>query len=139
MAYNSKYTGQEVEQLLDKASSSDASNFAVCDSSGSAMIKKVTIEGFQLLSGVQVRIKFLNSATTSPMILNVNDTGSFACYYKGKSMHMGWCPFIADKIYTFTYDGETSWILEGDWDGVSSDYVDTAISNAITNTLNTPV
>lgn len=133
MAYNSKYTGQEVENLLDKASSSDASNFAVCDSSGSAMIKKVTIEGFQLLSGVQVRIKFLNSATTSPMILNVNDTGSFACYYKGKSMHMGWCPFIADKIYTFTYDGE-SWILEGDWDSVNKQ--DTLVSGTTIKTIN---
>ena len=139
MAYDSKYTGEEVEQLLDKTSSSDASNFAVCDTSGSTFIKKVTIEGFQLLPGVQVRIKFLNSATTSPMILDVNDTGSFGCYYKGKAMHMGWYPFIADKIYTFTYDGDSRWILEGDWDGVSSDYVDNAISNAITNTLNTPV
>lgn len=91
MAYNSKYTGEEVEQLLDKVSSSDTSNFAVCDSSGNSMIKEVTIEGFQLLPGVQVRIKFLNSATTSPMILNVSDTGSSACYYKGKAMHMGWC------------------------------------------------
>lgn len=133
MAYNSKYTGAEVEQLLDKASSSDASNFVVCDSSGSAMIKKVTIEGFQLLPGVQVRIKFLNSATTSPMILNVNDTGSFACYYKGKSMHMGWCPFIADKIYTFTYDGE-SWILEGDWDSVNKQ--DTLVSGTTIKTIN---
>lgn len=139
MAYNSKYTGEEVENLLDKTSSSDASNFAVCDSSGNSMIKEVTIEGFQLLPGVQVRIKFLNSATTSPMILDVNDTGAFSCYYKGNAMHMGWCPFIADKIYTFTYDGDNRWILEGDWDGVSSDYVDDAIKNAITNTLNTPV
>lgn len=139
MAYNSKYTGEEVEQLLDKVSSSDASNFAVCDTSGSTVIKKVTIEGFQLFPGVQVRIKFLNSATTSPMILNVSDTGSFSCYYKGKAMHMGWCPFIADKIYTFTYNGENQWYLEGDWDGVSSDYVDEAIKDAITNTLNSPV
>lgn len=139
MAYNSKYTGAEVESLLDKATSSDTSNFAVCESSGSEMIKKVTIEGFKLETGAQVRIKFLNSATTSPMILDVSGTGSFSCYYKGKAMHMGWCPFIADKIYTFTYNGENQWILEGDWDGVSSDYVDDAIASAITNTLNTPV
>lgn len=139
MAYNSKYTGEEVEQLLDKTSSSDASNFAVCESSGSEMIKKVTIEGFKLVTGAQVRIKFLNSFTTSPSVLDVNNTGAFSCFYKDQVMHMNWCPVVAGKIYTFTYGGNNNWILEGDWDGVSSDYVETAIINAITNVLKTPV
>lgn len=95
----------------------NVNNFVSCSTAAATAAKTVTIDGFRLLSGAQVRVKFTNANTASSPTLNVNSTGAKSIYYNGlysTSFTSTSFPFDADKIYTFTYDG-TYWRLEGDW------------------------
>ena len=95
----------------------NVNNFVSCSTAAATAAKTVTIDGFRLLSGAQVRVKFTNANTASSPTLNVSNTGAKPIYYNGlysTSFTSTSFPFDADKIYTFTYDG-TYWRLEGDW------------------------
>ena len=95
----------------------NVNNFVSCNTAAATAAKTVTIDGFRLLSGAQVRVKFTNANTASSPTLNVSNTGAKSIYYNGlysTSFTSTSFPFDADKIYTFTYDG-TYWRLEGDW------------------------
>lgn len=116
----------------------NAVSYAVCATGASTTAKTVSISRFSLATGSQVRVKFSNANTASAPTLNVGSTGAKRMSYNGNLITNANFSFVASKIYTFTYDG-TYWVLEGNWDGASTDYVDDAIANAITNTLNTPV
>lgn len=95
----------------------NVNNFVSCSTAAATAAKTVTIDGFRLLSGAQVRVKFTNANTASSPTLNVSNTGAKSIYYNGlysTSFTSTSFPFDADKIYTFTYNG-TYWVLEGDW------------------------
>ena len=95
----------------------NVNNFVSCSTAAATAAKTVTIDGFRLLSGSQVRVKFTNANTASSPTLNVSNTGAKSIYYNGlysTSFTSTSFPFDADKIYTFTYNG-TYWVLEGDW------------------------
>lgn len=95
----------------------NVNNFVSCSTAAATAAKTVTIDGFRLLSGAQVRVKFTNANTASSPTLNVSNTGAKPIYYNGlysTSFTSTSFPFDADKIYTFTYNG-TYWVLEGDW------------------------
>lgn len=95
----------------------NVNNFVSCSTAAATAAKTVTIDGFRLLSGAQVRVKFTNANTASSPTLNVSSTGAKPIYYNGlysTSFTSTSFPFDVDKIYTFTYDG-TYWRLEGDW------------------------
>ena len=116
----------------------NAVSYAVCATGASTTTKTVSITRFSLATGSQVRVKFNYPNTASAPTLNVGSSGAKRMSYNGNLITNANFSFVASKIYTFTYDG-TYWVLEGNWDGASTDYVDEAIANAITNTLNTPV
>jgi hypothetical protein len=95
----------------------NVNNFVSCSTAAATAAKTVTINGFSLISGAQVRVKFTNANTASSPTLNVSSTGAKPIYYNGlysTSFTSTSFPFDVDKIYTFTYDG-AYWRLEGDW------------------------
>lgn len=95
----------------------NVNNFAICSTAAATTVKTISIDGFRLISGSQVRVKFTYANTASEPTLNVGYTGAKRMSYKGKLITNTNFTFNVNKIYTFTYDG-TNWVLEGDWDEV---------------------
>ena len=86
-------------------------NYGVCSSSKSAVNKTVQIEGFSLVEGASIHVKFTNENTASNPKLNVNSTGA-------KPLQVGASTttsnpdssWRAGDILELVYDG-TNWII----------------------------
>ena len=103
----------------------NVNNFVSCSTAAATAAKTVTIDGFRLLSGAQVRVKFNNANTASAPTLNITSTGAKSMRYKNVVITGSNFTFDTTKIYTFTYTGNY-YDLEGDWDQGGSS-VDAAI------------
>ena len=95
--------------------------YAVCNTSGSAVAKTVSITNFKLVTGVRVFIKFTYAHdSTTKATLNVNSTGAKSIRYKGYGVFKGYNggsnsdkqypnTWEAGEIVEFIYDG-TEWV-----------------------------
>ena len=95
--------------------------YAVCNTSGSAVAKTVSITNFKLVTGVRVFIKFTYAHdSTTKATLNVNNTGAKSIRYKGYGVFKGYNggsnsdkqypnTWEAGEIVEFIYDG-TEWV-----------------------------
>ena len=63
-------------------------------------------DGFVLVPGVQVAIKFTTANTASSPTLNVNSTGAKTIKYRGSAITSSAYYWGADQVVTFVYDGE---------------------------------
>ena len=88
--------------------------YGVCGTAAATAAKTVTINGFELIEGAVVIIKFTYSNSASNPTLNVNGTGAKPMYHYGTTVlstgttTTGW---QAGSVQVFVYDG-TGWIRD---------------------------
>ncbi len=88
--------------------------YGVCTTAAGTAAKTVEIEGFELVTGAMVIVKFDNANSASNPTLNVSGTGAKPMYRYGTTAistgttTTGW---YADSIQMFVYDG-TGWIRD---------------------------
>ena len=75
--------------------------YAICSTAGDVTIKEVSIPNFQLMNNIRVAIKFQNNNTAINPLLNINNTGNKAIYYKNISIDAN--KLKANIIYDFIY------------------------------------
>lgn len=69
--------------------------------------KTITINGFKLMSGGCIRVKFPNNNTATQPTLNISETGAKPLYYNGKRVSAA-NTWKANEVVEFYYDG-TNW------------------------------
>jgi hypothetical protein len=85
--------------------------YGTCTTGASTQNKIVDCNGFELLEGVSIRIKFTNAQTYNGQpTLNVNNTGAIGIALRGDAEGIRYM-WQAGDVIEFTYDG-TSWIWE---------------------------
>ena len=98
---------------------SDVTHYVTCTNAGTTTAKTVTLNGFKLVTGARVSIKFSNTQTNATsgaaMTLKVGNTTAKGMYYKTLPLNGANLIFKTGVIYDFIYDG-TYWRLQGDWD-----------------------
>lgn len=105
-----------LEVIADsKADAKHSHNYyGVCKTAAGTAAKTVEIEGFELVTGAMVIVKFDNSNSASNPTLNVSGTGAKPMYRYGTTAlstgttTTGW---YADSVQMFVYDG-TGWIRD---------------------------
>ena len=86
--------------------------YGTCSTAGGTKAKAVTINGYTLVSGQTVYIKFTKDNTVDSPTLNISNTGAKEIYYNGapaKSYHI-----TANSIHELLYDGSYYHILGTD-------------------------
>lgn len=89
-------------------------HYTTCTTAASTVAKVVDLEGFTLVEGARVTVKFSATNSASDPTLNVNGTGAKAIKYRGtaavtSSNSYKW---QAGNIIDFIYDG-TNWLMVG--------------------------
>lgn len=93
--------------------------YGTCSTAAGTAAKQVTCANFdQLLNGVTVHIKFVNSNTAVNPTLNINNTGAKTIYRYGTAKpgvteNDSW---RAGAVISFTFDG-TNWIMNDNIEG----------------------
>lgn len=88
--------------------------YGVCSTAAETVAKTVQIDGFKLVEGARVTIKFTNANSIASPTLNVSGTGAYPMYRYGTTTlstgttTTGW---VAGAIQVFTFDG-TGWIRD---------------------------
>lgn len=100
--------------------------YAVCSTDSSIASKTAVIDGFVLMTGVTVHIKFTNDNTAQSPTLDVNNTGAKAIKIGssnvGNNEDSSW---NSGSVVSLTYDG-IAWVMNG----VISDSCDVYICNS---------
>lgn len=86
-------------------------NYGICSTSASTAAKTVTCNGFGLLTGAEITVKFMYTNTASNPTLNVNSLGAKPIYYRGSAISASYLG--ANRTYTFRYNG-AQWDFVGD-------------------------
>ena len=87
------------------------SYYGVCSTPGTSDSKAVNAEGFSLMAGAEVTVKFTETNTAHSPKLNVNGTGAKPIYFHGAAIPSGYPE--AGSVYGFRYNG-VQWELVGD-------------------------
>lgn len=82
------------------------SSYATCLTSATIRAKTVTLDGFTLIAGARITVRFTYANTTTSPTLNVNSTGAIAIQADGDTMYVKW---LAGAVMEFVYDG-SSWV-----------------------------
>ena len=77
--------------------------YGICETIASESSKSVNIPNFELIAGVEVRIKFTYENSATNPTLNISNTGAKAIIFNGPSWNDG-------EIVNFIYDG-TQWVV----------------------------
>ena len=111
------YTETEVNNKLSEKSDANHRHnyYGVCSTAAATAAKTVDIEGFELVVGAMVVVKFTNTnSASSNVTLNVSGTGAKPIYRYGTTAAVssialsGWS---AGAVQMFVYDG-TGWIRD---------------------------
>lgn len=112
------YTARAVDGVSFDGSS-NITHYGTCSTDSSTAAKTVTVQGFVLVTGARVTVKFSNSNTASNPTLNVYNgsayTGEKAIMYRGTSSVSGSSNYYrwqSGDIVDFIYDG-TNWVMVG--------------------------
>ena len=92
-------------------------NFGTCSTAAGTAAKTVDCDGFALVTGAEITVKFTVTNSAANPTLNVNNTGAKAIYYRGAAISAD--VLAANRVYTFRYDG-TNYVLVGDLDSNTS-------------------
>lgn len=87
----------------------------ICESDGAEATKAVSIEeDFEPIKGKRIEVSFLNTNTAANCTLNVNETGAYPIYIKGRPLLVGMARSLqAGGSYSFVFDGEHYLYLSG--------------------------
>ena len=83
--------------------SANITHYGTCSTAAATAAKVVSLTGFTLATGAKVSVKFTVANTASLPTLNVNNTGAKPIYHMGGAITPRY--LMANKIYTFIYDG----------------------------------
>lgn len=101
--------------LVDLPFSTDVPHYGICSTLGNKAEKVVDCEGFNLVNGATIKVKFTNSNTANTISLNVNSTGAKYVKYGNNTINSG--QLKANCIYEFVYDSSLGYyFLEGELD-----------------------
>lgn len=83
--------------------SSNIIHYGTCSTAAATAAKVVQCDGFQLVTGARIAVKFSNANTAASPTLNVNGTGAkrlckYGTFYVGNDWH-------DDEVVEFVYDG----------------------------------
>lgn len=112
--------------------------YAVCDTAAATAGKTVTIDGFELVTGVTVIIKFTYANGAASPTLEVSGTGAKPIVQYGTtaaattSSTNGW---YAGAVVSLTYDG-TSWVFNKGY-GTNSTYSNASLGTGYATQTNT--
>lgn len=109
-------TALATSRTIDGVSFNGSANvihYGTCSTTASTVEKAVTCEGFSLVTGARIAVKFTVTNTASNPTLNVNSTGAKAIYYRGSAISAGY--LASSRTYEFVYNG-TQYELIGDLD-----------------------
>lgn len=88
-------------------------HYGECSTVAGTPTKTVSCNGFTLVTGAKIAVKFTVTNTASNPMLSVNNTTAKAIYYHGAAIQAGY--LAQNHIYEFVYDG-TNYELVGDID-----------------------
>lgn len=88
--------------------------YGTCSTPKTTSAKVVSLDGYQLVQGGIVSIKFTNSVGANAT-LNINSKGAKSIYYKGAALNK-WNVINGGDTVTFIYDGNYYHILANDRD-----------------------
>lgn len=96
--------------------SKDISHYGVCDTGAADVNKTVTCDGFNLVTGAWIAVKFTtkNTGDVGNLTLNVNSTGAMPIKYRNANLPSV-ATLDANRTYMFVYDG-ANYQLIGDLD-----------------------
>jgi len=92
----------------------DISHYSVCSTSAATAAKTVGVDGFSLVTGARVEIKFLYGNTAANPTLNVNETGAIPLVVTAGSTSVAAASgtWAAGELLTIVYDG-ANYVIEG--------------------------
>jgi hypothetical protein len=94
-------------------------HYGECSTAAGTATKTVACDGFTLITGAKIAVKFTVTNTAQNPTLSVNNTTAKPIYYHGASIPAG---YLAQyHIYQFIYDG-THYELVGDIDTTNANY-----------------
>ncbi len=77
--------------------------FVICSTAAGTTAKTANSEGFSLVKGSRVTVKFTNTNTAANPTLNINSTGAKAIYYRGYAIPAE--ALQENSIIDFVYNG----------------------------------
>lgn len=77
--------------------------YGICDTDADTAAKVAACDGFRLVEGAEITVKFAATNIAANPTLNVNNTGEKEIYYKGRPIFAKY--LAADGTYTFRYNG----------------------------------
>lgn len=101
---------------VDFDGSKDIKHYGECTTVAATVEKTVACEGFKLVTGAWIAVKFsaTNSGAVASLTLNVNDTGAKPIRYRNNNLpSVG--TLAANRTYMFVYDGSVYQLI-GDLD-----------------------
>lgn len=86
-------------------------HYAACSTSGATAAKTCSIDGFSLVAGARVIVRFSYANTAANPTLNVSGTGAKAIYYKGSAIPASYIRqySVLELVYSGSY-----WYVVGD-------------------------
>lgn len=88
-------------------------HYGECSTAAGTAGKTVACDGFTLITGAKIAVKFTVTNTAQNPTLSVNNTTAKPIYYHGAAIQAGY--LAQNHIYQFIYDG-TNYELVGDID-----------------------
>ena len=81
----------------------DRTNYTLCSTQANIQVKSCECAGFNLVTGAEITVKFTATNTANSPMLNVNNTGSRAIFYRGATVRNS--ILSSNCTYTFRYNG----------------------------------
>lgn len=104
-------------------------DYGTCSTTASTVTKTVACDGFALIPGAEITVKFTVTNTAANPSLNVNNSGAKPIYYRGAAISAD--VLTANHTYSFRYNGSQ-------WDLVGDINVDTTYVNMGASTTSAP-
>lgn len=129
----------DIKDPVARAAASDAGGggifYGICDTAAATQTKVVTIEDFELFTGVMVVIKFDNVNTATSPKLNISGLGAKNLYSVGTTAVLPYA-WKAGEVVMLTYNGTAFVVVDG---GVASttEYGVTKLNSSTSSTSTT--
>lgn len=85
LSAGTKVGGQTVDQIAGEKADAARIPFVACSTAAATAAKTVTVEGFQLVAGAAIMVRFTNGHSASTMTMDVSGTGAKSVYASGNN------------------------------------------------------
>lgn len=108
-ATNAVTTANQAYSNVNAALTRATCHYGTCSTEAATVAKEVILNGFELYTGAQVSVKFINANTATNPTLNVNSTGAKNIRVNNANITSTYY-WAANNTVTFVYDG-TYWVM----------------------------